>query len=314
MRRRSLRSEVVVTLECRRLLAGNVRAVLSGSTLTVTGDNSNNDVAIEQTVDGLRVRAFGGTKLNGIVNGAILMSNRTEMTVDLKGGNDRLNLSDYLGGDVSVQMGSGNDTLTLSAITTDGDLVVDLNSGNDRLEANLGGELQVDTNVVGGNCSLLGGSGNENILIRALNVLGHLSIDASSGNDNVGVGSGRTNGTTSILLGEGNDNAGLENRTSAGTFSLNAGNGNDLVGAQGLVMQEAAIIDLGNGKDALLTQGNSFMGNLTREGGTGIDTHFSLNDTHFAANNITGFEVLAPSPAIIAPLVLRLQTLFGLTF
>ncbi|RLS56972.1 MAG: hypothetical protein DWH91_05420 [Planctomycetota bacterium] len=311
IRSRSSR-DAVIALESRRMLSGNVQVTLNGSTLTITGDNSNNELAVEQTVGGLQVRAINGTKLNGTADGSLVFSNPSRINLDLLGGNDQLFLSDFLGGTVNVQMGSGNDTLTLEGINSDGALTIDLNSGNDRLEARLGGSEPTDSNVVGGNFTLQCGNGNDTVLIGALNALQNISIDGNNGNDVIGLGAGRTDGTTSILLGNGNDTAGLSDRTLVGNFSLNAGNGDDLVGLNQLEVEGASTIELGNGKDALLSQSTAFYGNVSRKGGTGTDQIFSQNDTFFSGNNVTEFELTVMNPSTIASLASRLQKLFGI--
>ncbi len=302
----------ISTLEHRQLLSGgNVRAGLVGGTLTITGDNSANEVAVEQTTEGLRVRTISGTKLNGTTNGILTFVNPTQTTIDLKGGNDRLTLGDYLGGGVSVQMGAGHDQVNLSGINTDGDLKIDLGAGNDGLAAHLGGVSHTDANVVGGNVTLLGGAGGDRMILESLNALNNLTLDAGADNDVVLLGSGSTNGTTSVLLGNGNDVASLANRTSRGLFSLTAAAGDDLVGVIHCEFQQPATFDLGVGKDALLTSTNLFLANVTRAGGTGNDTLYSTADSFSADRTVTGFEILPTTQSQVQSLLNKLNLAFA---
>jgi len=288
---------------------------VTGSTLKITGDNSANELAIEQTSQGLQVQALNGTKLNGILRGVLILSNPTQMNIDLLGGHDRLSLADYLGGGVSVKLGSGNDQLNLNGTTNDGALVVDLGSGNNSLAANSGGPVGEDPNVVGGNFTLLAGAGYDRLIIDTLNVLANLSMDSGAGQDVVSLGSGSTNGITTIALGAGNDIMAIQDRTSRGLFSLNAGAGDDLLGLRNGDYKESAVFDLGAGKDALLSQLNTFEVNVTRLGGAGprgaIDTLYSALDSIFGDNTVTGFESLPTTETPVSALYTRLVNAFA---
>lgn len=316
MRRASRnRSLTLQALEVRQLLAGNVVTSVTGGTLKITGDNSANELTVEQTSAGLQVQALNGTRLNGILNGVLTVSNPTQMNIDLLGGNDRLSMADFLGGGVSVKLGNGNDQLNLLGITNDGAMVIDLGSGNDGLAANLGGPVSADPNVCGGNFTLLAGAGNDRLIIQSLNALANLTIDAGAGQDVVFLGSGSTNGITTIALGAGDDIMAIQDRTSRGLFSLNAGAGDDLLGLRNGDYKESAVFDLGAGNDAILSQLNTFEVNVTRLGGVGprnaIDTLFSESDSIFGDNTVTGFESLPNTEAAVSTLYTRLVNAFA---
>ena len=298
-------------LEARQLLSGgNVQAALAGGTLTITGDSLSNEVAVEQTSEGLRVKGLKGTRVNGAINGAVTFANPTQTNIQLKGGGDRLTLGGYQGGSVSVVMGSGNDQVTLAGINVPGDLVIDLGAGNDGLAAILGGVSNTTPNIVDGNVNFLGGAGNDRLIVNSLSNDGNLTLDSGAGNDVVLLGEGGTDGTSSILLGTGNDIMAIGNRTSRGIFTLDAGAGDDLLGISGSQFAESATFNMGAGKDALLSQNNLFQINLTRAGGTGIDTLFSSSDSIVGNNQVTGFESLPTSPAAVATLATKLANAF----
>ena len=316
MRRASRnRSLTLSALEVRQMLAGNVVASVTGSTLKITGDNSANELAIAQTSEGLQVQALNGTKLNGVLNGVLTFSNPTQMNIDLLGGHDRLSLADFLGGGVSVKLGSGNDQLNLTGTSNDGAMVIELGSGNDSLAANLGGPGSADPNVVGGNFTLLAGAGNDQLIIESLNALANLSLDAGAGQDVVLLGAGSTDGITNIALGAGNDIMAIPDRTSRGLFSLNAGAGDDLLGLRNGDYKQSTVFDMGAGKDALLSQFNTFEGNVTRLGGVGprdaIDTLYTASDSAFLDNTVTGFESLPTTEAAVSVLYTRLVNAFA---
>ncbi len=293
--RRSTRSRSFTTsaLESRQLLSGgNVQAAAVGGILTITGDSLANEVAVEQTSEGLRVKALNGTHLNGITNGVITFTNPTQTNIQMNGGGDRVTLAGYQGGSVSVVMGGGNDQVTLSGINVPGDLSIDLGAGNDSLNAILGGAMNDIPNIVDGNVKLLGGTGSDRMLIESLSTGHDLKLDAGAGNDVVRLGGGGTDGLTSILLGSGNDILSIGQRNSYGNFALDAGAGDDLLGVQNAQFFGPTTFNMGAGKDAILSQNNFFELDLTRDGGNGADTLFSLGDAVVGNNAVTSFESL----------------------
>lgn len=312
MRRRSQNcSYAVSALESRQLLSGgNVQATVVGGTLTITGDNIANELTIEQSSEGLRIQTTGGTRLNGTTNGTLTFANPTQTNIDLKGGNDRLTLGDFLGAGVSVQMGSGNDQVNLNGISTDGDLEIDLGAGNDGLLSKSGGLGLSDPNVVGGNLRLVGGAGRDRLILTSLNALHNLTVDAGTDNDVVLLSTNSTNGIASVLLGSGNDIMSLSTTTSRGLFSLNAGTGDDLVSLQQCEFEQPATFNMGAGKDALLSRDNLYLANVTQAGGTGSDTLFSSLDSFSADRSVTSFEILPTSTTQIQSLLAKLATTF----
>ena len=308
-------SPCVPALESRQLLAGTVTTTIARGTLTVRGDNYANDLAIAQTAGGLRIQALNGTKLNGIANGEITVSNPTRTNIDLMWGDDRLSLAGYLSGDFKVLLGYGNDQLDVLGISCEKSMSIDLGVGNDRFLASPGTDDPHEPNVVGGNFSLLGGYGNDRIIVKSLNALSNLTLDAGVGNDVVSLEDGYTVGTTSVLLGDGNDIMSIGQRTSRGLFGLNAGTGDDLLGMQDGEFQQAATFDMGTGKDTILSQRNTFYQNVTRAGGASpwrtVDTLFTSGDSLNRANSVLGFESLPTSEAQVAAQYSTLNAAFA---
>ncbi len=98
------------TLENRAMLAGNVLASVSGTTLNITGDAAANSIQITQNSSGNWKVTGVATKVNG---SSSFTSNTlvTDILIDLMAGNDTTNISKgSLSGEILWSDASGNDT------------------------------------------------------------------------------------------------------------------------------------------------------------------------------------------------------------
>jgi hypothetical protein len=308
MRRPTYSIAHVSALESRTLLSGNVLFQFSGGVLRLTGDNSNNQIAITQNVEGLQITALNGTKLGGVTNGSQIISNPTSTFIDLKGGDDTLSLEKYLGGTVDVLLGSGNDQVAMTSVVTEGAITVDLGSGNDKLRT--GGTAEAPNQAP--SMTFKGNSGNDQLLIDQLLTSGKLSIDCGSGNDVLGLSHVRSTDTARIDLGQGNDlmKVSFSIFNSAATFLGNTGD--DIIGINGNRFAALISIDLGNGKDALLSESNQMEANLSRLGGTGTDLSYKNADTVSGTETISGFETQTTTVTPqVTPLITKLNAAFA---
>jgi len=150
-------------------------------------------------------------------------------------GDDDLRVRDNVANNATVDMGAGNDKLTL--LGSDGDLTVTLGAGNDSLLIN---------NKVGGVLNVLGGDGNDAIKINEITAGKLVTIDGGAGNDLVDLNSVFHAGdpkltNVKVLLGDGDD-------------TLDVGTRNDLYSL------------------LLAVAGSKGAGVLTADGGAGVDT------------------------------------------
>jgi hypothetical protein len=83
---------VVETLESRCTPAGHVAAVLSGSTLVITGDAKDNGIEVEDFPGGVLVSGLSGTLINGAASQTF--SGVSSLVIQMNQGNDEV----YLGG------------------------------------------------------------------------------------------------------------------------------------------------------------------------------------------------------------------------
>ncbi|MEZ6058363.1 MAG: hypothetical protein R3C01_16810 [Planctomycetaceae bacterium] len=217
-------------LEQRQLLAGNVTAVMKGSTLVITGDAADNGVFVEGQTDGTWTvesdAIFGGDTTT--INGSSIFQTPEgvkKIVVNMGDGNDRLYVLavtfDGPGGtdldSLTIKMGDGNDSIGQLGILTGlldihaKKVSVDLGNGDD--------SCQIATDVFGlddtviGTLNVKGGNGDDKVSISGCEIQKSLSVNLGAGDDTLSLGSpfqgtlqGNTFGTkTSFNGGKGLD-------------------------------------------------------------------------------------------------------------
>jgi Ca2+-binding RTX toxin-like protein len=252
-----LRQLSLESLENRALLAGNVLASVTDGNLLISGDASANNIRIVQTAEGTFEITGVRTKING-TNSATL----TGVT-----------------GDVTVQLGNGNDAVSIGAdtdadVSLAGNLTVDGGAGNDSIKIK---GLNVD-----GDVAVSGGAGNDSIAAAGLDVTGALDIDAGTGNDTAKL-SDAIAASAAIALGEGNDSIVLADVDA--DIDLDAGAGNDKVSIRINASEDEALssqlnISLGSGNDSLV-------GNVDVVGDVNVDAEAG-NDKVSLSGSVDG--------------------------
>jgi hypothetical protein len=269
------------SLEERQLLNGApISASLSGSTLTVRGSQSNDNIQIND--DGTHVQVFAFQPAGSSTSLGVF-TNISNIVVDTRGGNDLVRY--MIQGTNPLQIGQpGN-------VAINHNLTASLGSGNDRFEANVVATLQLP-NVATTLSSL--GSGS------------HLSMNVSGGaGDDVALFRAGIIGANSSLLfkfdgGAGNDNfttqygipgVGQQANTSVRlVFTGDAGNDQAVVSVLGDLTSTSELsedLEGGAGNDSifsLFNQGNMDGSvDLFTDGGAG-------NDKIFADYEMGGFN------------------------
>lgn len=121
-------------LEVRSLLAGNVLASFSNGTLTLTGDNAANTVAVTVSDGDVVVRGLDGTTVNGGATDFVAVADSSSITgalnISMADGNDTVAVGAVtIGTDLSFDGGAGDDALGLKGTTIRGDLTSSDESG-----------------------------------------------------------------------------------------------------------------------------------------------------------------------------------------
>jgi hypothetical protein len=228
-------------LENRSVLAGNVLAQMVDSTLFISGDEFDNNVAVVSTGgDSVTVQGFQ-TAINGdtvtttfsgvarieIVGGdgddliqAVLGSAATigEIRIDTEAGRDAVSLFTSSGADVIIDTGDGADVVGVQSYSGYGG----------------GADLQIAT-----------GDGADLVFLDlGYHTEGAIRVDTGNGNDAV-----------EVLF---------QVNESGGSLSISMGNGNDTVSLHtlGRLTDMDLTVDGGNGLDVLLGNPASFTGEL----------------------------------------------------
>jgi hypothetical protein len=176
-------------LESRRMLAGDVRVVVNGSDLTITGTGESDSIRIFGENNQIRVAAgFGSaTTVNGEAEFSTGVSVMGKLKVRMKGGDDevvlsnlianesaRINMGSAFSGDlvyfgvgfanfstVRVKTGSRADAVVLDGPTIDGDLKINTAGGNDTVT------FTNNAKMGGGKLSINTGGGNDDVEVRS---------------------------------------------------------------------------------------------------------------------------------------------------
>ncbi len=254
-KRRTFRYE---SLEERTLMAGDVGVNIVNGSLNITGDANANDVVVVQQMNrgvpiagSFYVAGVNGTTINGSASGRYFNGVTQDLNVNLGGGSDHLTLGNdtsssnfKLPNNLSIHMGSGNDTVDVKGITVAKHTAIDTGSGNDTLDIRgnfgTGGDtsandlvidteggsdtvrvhntfvrhdLQIDTRVTLKNRDYtykgyLPGDKSSDVVDLAFMNIGHnvvIHTDSELGRDRVSVDNVGVNGGLTILTYQGDD-------------------------------------------------------------------------------------------------------------
>jgi hypothetical protein len=231
----------VDALEARVLPAGSVtvQKVSSpdGIDLVITGDGSANKIEIYQTsLDNYIVYGrslSGATRINGVSNGyyRFTLSEITDdIRIDLGGNNDQAiirgtnaDIGDLdVQGSLIIDMGTGNDTLTMKYLDVWNNLSVDLGTGTDTVTAS---SINVD-----GDASFFSSTTSRTLVKQKVNLTNFHVGDVLDIDLNYSLAVVNLVNTNSdelyVELGNGNDKLNIKTSKSR-LFDLNGGDGND---------------------------------------------------------------------------------------
>jgi hypothetical protein len=302
------------SLERRQLLAGDVLVNVVRGNLVVQGDAVDNDITITA---GAERGSFVVTGLNGTTVHQNGQTPANEVTVS------------GVRGDVRINLGEGNDSVSLVNANVRGDVIVRTGAGDDEIsvdETSIGGRLAIDAGADNDTVTL-GSAANIGALEGALRVQKGIHVDLGSGNDmltldqaatrsSIGVHGGLGDDEISasvakgnvlaVLGGEGMDTITLDD-VRARYLGVLAGAGNDHVSIQDSVFTSLGVA-LGDGDDTLSVGGNEAR-IAVMLGGPGEDTFEELSENDFTFELIRGFEVPADANGSNFPIPDRLADL-----
>jgi hypothetical protein len=215
---------IQLTLVSTGYAAGVVTTQLSGSTLTLTGDNQGNRIELKYANSAIIVGVTDyddGTRIQGK---STFPNFKGDVVVNLNGGNDRFRVFDSQISltNLTVDMGTGeSEELDVRNLTLAGTLAITSRGTklNSSVSPGTGSNIWVERAVIRGNVRINTGAGTDTVTILPLDstppqISGNVSIDTRDGDDFVGIGingsrwpntSAQIGGTVTIRTGAGPD-------------------------------------------------------------------------------------------------------------
>jgi hypothetical protein len=280
---------VVETLESRCTPAGHVAAVLSGSTLVITGDAKDNAIQVEDSTGGVLVSGLSGTLINGAAWQTF--SGVSSLRIQMNQGNDQVYLGGIgsltLSGSLSVDLGAGDDQLTFINTSVGGSTSIKAGAGDDVVAVNGGntfnGSVLVDLAQGGDNFGTADTGPGPNTFNKALRILGGAGNDVIFIQDFTWVG-----GTLEFQGQAGDDGIIVATNSTAKKLVIDTAAGNDYVQLASATVLTSATVLLGTGDDTLDVSGSTF-GSTYFDGGPGTDTLISAGNTFILPPTIINF-------------------------
>jgi hypothetical protein len=261
---------VVETLESRCTPAGHVAAVLSGSTLVITGDAKDNDIQVEGSTGVVLVSGWSGTLINGAAWQTF--SGVSSLRIQMNQGNDEVYLGGIVGltlsGSLSVDLGAGDDQLTFINTSVGGSTSIKAGAGDDVVAVNGGntfnGSVLVDLAQGGDNFATADTGFGPNTFNKALRILG------GAGNDVIFIQDSTWVGGTLEFQGQAGDDGIIVANSTAKKLVIDTAAGNDYVQLASATVHTSATVVLGTGNDELDVSIPTF-GSTYFDGGPGTD-------------------------------------------
>lgn len=274
-------------------------------------------------VTGLAAVGGGTTQVNGHAFQDFPASG--DVSINLGGGNDTVVFdehgytgSDRLFGNVSVAVGSPTgtgpdaDTVRFSGAKAKGNVTVLTGAGNDTVSLD---SVMVGTAGHQAPLTVATGAGADSVRLGSVVIQGNLNIYAfdqlsEADADAVTVSNTASSGAQVINTGGGNDVVTLSQNFSQGNSTVSTGDGDDQLTMRDTTSKASLFAMLGNGNDRATVAGLNVTGTLSLDGGAGIDSlDWSLLG-QLGQNVWSNWETLngRPNPrAVAAPLATTIR-------
>jgi len=259
-------------------LDGGVKVTaLNGTTLRIAGTDVPNGTLTFSGVTALNVRLGDGNDSVSVL-GALNLKN---VTFNLGDGDNTLDVGAGLSstGKLTVTGGTGRDVVTMNGVAGKA-ATINLGHGND--------DLTLRGTLFSGAVSINTSSGADVILIDeataggAATFTNSLTINTGEDNDSVTLRNAATKKVT-INTGDDDDIIDLDTVTAGGLLNIQAGAGADDVSLDAVIQTQTGsnLLNVGTGADDVFIASSSFQGNVSIDLGTGIVNNLSIDDTRF---------------------------------
>lgn len=207
-------------LEPRKLLAGDVTVSVDGSTLRVLGDGDANQIQIIGRADGsATISGLDGTTINGGTTAFSTAANLRRSQIQMGDGDDEVTIQGLvLDNALTVRTGNGNDSTDIQHINVRG-IEVSGEDGND--------VLQFDNVFSRSSIVIRGDNGDDVVAIGAMAAHRNGLIDTGSGNDRLAVDNLGIKENMTLRFGSGDDEALIAGETYGYRGTIRLGDGDD---------------------------------------------------------------------------------------
>jgi len=171
---------VVAALASPAFAAGDVTAVVAGKTLTLTGDDASNYVAITSggATNAFTVTPVSGTTVNGSAAAATFLHVRNVVAL-MNGGDDRVDFTSVnVAGNARVRLDDGNDAVYFTGSFVRGRTIVRGGAGTDTIRADGGANFY-------GAVSVRGEAGNDELQFVNSQFRNRLHVEGNNDDDHV---------------------------------------------------------------------------------------------------------------------------------
>jgi len=242
-------------LESRYLLSGNILATVVGNDLTIQGDHADNSALVSVVDQQIVVFGTDDTTVNG--QSSFVAFDQASIPgsfySEFDAGNNSLHFDPRVNiqGNVAVNSGDGNDSITFDNVGIEGSLAIYSRKGND--------EVAINNTNIRGNVSVAS-SGGENILsARFLTTGADLFVYGSNESESVVLEGAYVGGNTHLFHAGGNDNLSIVGSTLSSYVFAYGGPGNDVFVIEDSYVGRFTFIYPESGEDVVdLRQSNVF--------------------------------------------------------
>lgn len=221
--RRNARKLRLQSLEARECMAGNVTAVINaGILVSLTGDNSANQVSLVSNGSGYNLAGMG-TTINGSNSVRSVNGISPNLTINMNKGDDYVLIANArIGQDLTINLGDGDDTLILQNVNIGRNAAITAGNGNDTLSIQ---SVDVGTNTTGtnGNLNITTGAGRDSVTLVSLSIRRQLFADLGDGDlDYLTVSNSKSN-SSDLRGGAGKNDRLVKVASSLGSPSVTSG-------------------------------------------------------------------------------------------
>ena len=288
------------------MLSGNVTMIVNGAgDIILNGDNQNNHIEITMELDGDGfvgvVRGRDGTTVTrngqasssqffdvqptdteiipGLINSNNSQSTLGDLRVAMNGGDDRVDIVPWLGA-VAIGVGVG------------GDLRVDLGTGNDTLEFHGSGSTDykdmfgvtraIPWTIVAGRTDVFGRGGDDDVELRGVSFAERLSVNEGSaglrfpgdGGAFIELNSVATGGDVSLVAAANSQDIYVSDAYVSGRLNLSSGSGRDVIRVDRAFVMERVLTNAGSspGREFMALDDSGFRNDLVIRSTAGDQT------------------------------------------